>query len=107
MELINIDPIPSQPFTVPLGGNNYDIKLFSIDGHMAYDLSINDVQVIRGFKMVNDIPLLVYPHQEINGNILLSLPANEIPDYKRFGTSQFLYFLDEDETASYRLAANL
>lgn len=107
MELINIEAIPSQRFTVPLGGNNYDIKIYSIDGHMSYDLSINAVEVVTGFKLVNDVPLLPYLHQEVSGNLLLSLPENEIPDYNNFGTSQLLYYLDEEETISYRVTANL
>ena len=107
MELISIDAIPKQQFTVTLDENNYSIKIYSIDGHMSYDLSINSVSVISGFKMVNDIPLLAYKYQEVSGNILLSLPEDETPDYTKFGLSQFLYFLDEEETAEYRLAANL
>ncbi|AUG84961.1 hypothetical protein MAELSTROM_42 [Pseudoalteromonas phage Maelstrom] len=107
MESISIDAIPSQQFNISLGGNNYKIKIYSIDGHMSYDLSINSVGVISGFKLVNDVPLLPYKYQEINGNIILSLPEDEIPDYERFGLSQFLFYLDEDETIEYREAANL
>lgn len=107
MESINLDAIPSQRFTATLGGNNYEIKIYSIDGNMSYDLSVNSVQIIAGFKMVNDILLLAYPHQEINGNILLQIAEDEIPDYRRFGLSQFLFYLTEEETAAYRLAANL
>ena len=107
MDLITIDAIPSQSFTVTLGGNNYEIKIYSIDGHMSYDLSINSVQIIAGFKMVNDVLLLAYVHQEVSGNILLQIAEDEIPDYTRFGLSQFLYYLTEDETTAYRLAAGL
>ena len=107
MDLITIDAIPSQSFTVTLGGNNYEIKIYSIDGHMSYDLSINSVQIISGFKMVNDVPLLVYVHQEVSGNLLLQIAEDEIPDYKKFGLSQFLYYLTEAETTDYRLAAGL
>ena len=107
MELINLDAIPNQEFTVPLGGNNYSVKIYSIDGHMSYDLLIDAVSVIKGFKLVNDIPLLPYTYQEINGNLLLSLSEDEIPDYESFGTSQYLYYLTQDETDAYRLAANL
>lgn len=114
MQSISLRAIPSQRFTIPLGGNNYDIKIYSIDGAMAYDLDINSqrldndgVWLISGFKMVNDMPLLAYRYQEVNGNILLSLPEDEIPDYTRFGLSQFLFYLTADETAEYRLAANL
>lgn len=107
MELVSIDAIPSQQFTVTLGGNNYGIKLYSIDGHMSYDLSIDGVEIVTGFKMVNDVPLLAYRHQEINGNLLLQIPVDEIPDYTRFSISQFLFYLTESEINEYRLAADL
>jgi len=107
MESIAIDVLSSQRFTFTAGGNNYKLKIYSIDGHMSYDLFINSIEIVAGFKIVNDIPLLPYPHQEVNGNILLQIPEDEIPDYTRFGLSQFLYYLTEDETTAYRLAANL
>lgn len=107
MITIKIDAIPNQRFTVPLGGNNYDIKIYSIDGHMSYDLYVDGSVVVLGFKMVNDMPLLPYKYQEINGNIILQLPEDEIPDYTKFNSSQFLFYLNEEETEAYRLAMNL
>ena len=107
MQLVTIDPVPSQKFIVPLGGNDYSLSIYSIDGHMAYDLSIDNELIVSGFKLVNDIPLLPYRYQELNGNLLLSLPDDELPDYSKFGLSQFLYYLDAAESASYRATANL
>lgn len=107
MELVQINAVPSQKFNITLGGNKYDIKIYSIDGAMAYDMDINAVKIIRGFEMVNDVPLLPYPHQEINGNLLLQISENETPDYTRFGLSQFLYYLTADEIAAYRTVTDL
>ena len=92
---------------MPLGGNDYALSIYSIDGHMAYDLSIDSQNIVSGFKLANDIPLLPYRYQEVNGNLLLSLPDDELPDYKRFGSSQYLYYLSESEITEYRLAASL
>jgi hypothetical protein len=107
MQLINIDALPNQSFTVTLGDNNYLIKIYSIDGHMSYDLFINSIKIVAGFKMINDVLLLPYVHQEDSGNILLQISEDEIPDFTRFGLSQFLYYLTEDETSAYRLATDL
>lgn len=114
MELINLDPIPSQRFNITLGDNNYDIKIYSIDGAMAYDLDINSqrldnngVWLVSGFVMVNDVLLLPYVHQELNGNLLLALSEDDTPDYTRFGTAQFLYYLDAAETEAYRTVTRL
>ena len=99
---IQLEQIPSQQFVITLGENNYDIRIYSIVGHMAYDLSINGALIIQGFKFVNEVLMLPYPHQEINGNLLLILPDDELPDYKLFGSSQFLTYLDATETLLYR-----
>lgn len=107
MQSISISAIPSQTLSVPLGGNNYSLKLYSIGGHTSYNLSINSVEIISGFKLTNDNLLLPYRYQEVNGNLLLSVPVDEIPDYTRFSLSQFLYYLDSDETEAYRTAASL
>lgn len=107
MDLIQLAAVPSQSFNITLSGNNYALKIYSIDGAMAYDLDVNSVNVISGFTMINDVPLLVYPHQEVNGNLLLSLPESETPDYTRFGASQLLYYLTADEAAEYRAVTGI
>lgn len=114
MQLVQISAVPSQQFNITLGGNDYDIKIYSIDGAMAYDLDVNSqildnngVRLISGFKMFNDVPLLPYPHQEIDGNLLLQISEDELPDYTRFGLSQFLYYLTASESEAYRTATDL
>ena len=107
MELVTLKAISSQRFNITLSGNNYDIRIFSTEGSMACDISINGVSIISGFKMINDVPLLVYPSQEVSGNLVLSLPDDETPNYEGFGLSQFLYHLNAAETIVYRKAFEL
>jgi hypothetical protein len=99
---IQLEQIPLQKVVITLGENNYDIRIYSIVQRMAYDLTINGVIVIKGLKFVNEVLMLPYSHQEVNGNILLILPDDELPDYKLFGVSQFLTYLDASETLLYR-----
>lgn len=111
---IQLEKIPSQAFNITLGDHNYDLRIYSIDGHMAYDLDIDKQReddpvnnpdknwLINGFKLVNEVMLLPYKYQEINGNLLLVVPDNELPDYTRFESSQFLYYLTAEEAAQYR-----
>lgn len=100
--LISLEAIPNQEFTVTLGDYSYDIRIFSTNGSMAYDLSIDDEIIIQGFKFVNEILMLPYEYQELDGNLLLVVPDDELPDYENFGSTQFLIYLDADETESYR-----
>ena len=100
--LITLEATPNQEFVVTLGGYNYRIRIFSIDSAMAYDLSIDDEIIIQGFKFVNEVLMLPYEYQELNGNLLLIVPDDELPDYQNFGSTQFLAYLSADETVTYR-----
>ena len=100
---IELQNLPSQEFTITLSENEYEIRIFSIVDGMAYDLILNEKVIISGFLMVNQVLLLPYKYQEISGNLLLVVPDDEDPNYKQFGLTQFLYFLDDAETEEYRL----
>lgn len=100
--LISLEAIPNQEFSVTLGGHSYDLRIFSTVDSMAYDLSIDDEIVIQGFKFVNEVLMLPYEYQQLNGNLLLVVPEDELPDYENFGSTQFLIYLDADETEAYR-----
>ena len=99
---IKMEAVPSQLFTSTLGGNNYNIKIFSTDGAMAYDLSIDDEIIVQGFQLVNEVLMIPYKHQEVNGNLLLVVPDDETPNYKSFGVTQFLAYLTTEESEVYR-----
>lgn len=114
-ESIDLQQIPAQQFAITLGGNNYDLRIYMMDYSMAYDLDINDSRntredgswLVSGFKFVHGVPMLPYRHQEINGNLILTVPDEDEADYTMFGITQFLAYLTQEETDNYRLAAGL
>ena len=114
-ELIQLEQTPSVKFAIPLGGNNYDIRIYMLDYSMAYDIDINNGRanregnrwLIEGFKFNHEIPMLVYPHQEVNGNLLLVIPDDEEADYTKFGSTQFLVYLSQGEIDQYREAVGV
>ena len=104
MELIELDPIPNQSFIVNVGGNRYDITIREIDGLMAYDIAINETEIPKGFRFVIGQLMIPYKRLVANGNFILSTPPNEEPNYLNFGTSQFLYYLTNEEVEQYQEA---
>ncbi len=101
-EVITLTAIPSQEFNVTLGDYTYDIRIFSTGDSMAYDLSIDDEVIVQGFKFVNGVLMLPYKYMELDGNLLLIVPDDEVPDYNNFESTQFLVYLDADEAETYR-----
>jgi hypothetical protein len=102
MQTINeLRPIPNQEFNVTIGDHDYAFKFMYCGDFMAYDLSIDEVEVITGFRMVYGQPLITYRYQEVDGNFIID--TNGInPIYTEFNTTQFLRYLTSDESDSWR-----
>lgn len=102
MELIELQAIPSQEIIVTLDGNRYEIPIKDAGGFMAYGVIRNGVTILEnGNRIVNGSPLLPYKHME-SGSFSLSVPDSELPDYRQFGLTQFLYYASQEELESIR-----
>lgn len=105
MEIINnLQAIPNQSFSVNIGDYTYSFHIYFCETFLAYDLTIDDVTVVEGFRIVYGQLLIPYTYQEVDGNFVLDMPIDEDPDYESFNDTQFLQYLTQDETDEYREA---
>jgi hypothetical protein len=103
MQQINLQAVPSQEFTININGIRYDFRFKFISGSIiAYDLQIDEEYVAQGFRVTPGEMLIVYRHQEIDGNFYLFVPEDQDVDYEQLGVSQILYYLTADEVAEVR-----
>ncbi len=63
---------------------------------MTFDISINDVLVVSGCRAVAGFPLLASKYQE-NGNFVVLTANDDLPDYTKFGISQYLLYANQLE----------
>lgn len=97
MKLITIQPIPNQEVIVTLDSRRYKIQLKDADGFMTYGVVRDGVTIIEnGNRIVNGAPLLPYRHME-DGNFILDIPDDELPNYKAFQSTQFLLYASQEE----------
>ncbi len=102
METINnVQAIPNQSFTVPMGDYEYGFHFYDCDGFMAYDLTIDSETIVQGVRMVYLQPLIPYTYQEVDGNFVITTDGVD-PDYEEFNDTQFLRYLTQDESDSWR-----
>lgn len=101
METIPIKAIPNQTFTLTPDSNRYSISIQECDGSMAITISINDVEVVSASECVSGSLLIPYKYLE-NGNFTFVTTDDEIPYYEKFGISQNLVYLSQDELDSIR-----
>lgn len=102
MKLITLQQIPNQEVIVTLDGSRYKIQIKSASSFMTYGIERDGVVIIEnGNRIVNGTPLLTYKYME-SGNFVLDVPDNELPDYKKFGSTQFLIFASQEEIEAIR-----
>ena len=94
--LINLNSIPNQQFGVQIEGLFYDFTVQSFQDYSIISISEENKVLISGFLCVPHVRLIPYRYDS-KGNFIFISDNDEYPTYKKFGASQFLYFLDEND----------
>ena len=93
---IPLEAIPSQSLSIQLNNEYYDLRLHDCgNGVMTIDISVNDVVIVTGVRLVPYYPLLA-SYLEL-GNFILQTVDYEYPDWTRFGVDQYLIYANQTE----------
>ncbi len=97
MQLIELENIPNQIFNVVLNGVDYRIKIRTIQ-----DLTFMSVWQGNTVLFLNQLCTpneFVNPYKYVsaNGKLFFDCIDDEYPNYRLFGNTQKLYFLDKEE----------
>ena len=63
---------------------------------MSIDLTVNEVVLLSGARLVGNYPIIVSDYME-NGNFILQTANYEYPDYTRFAIDQYLIYASQAE----------
>lgn len=94
---LDIQALPNQQFTSDIDGHRVAITLRVAINVMVADVSLDDVVLIRGVRVVTGQPILPYPYISNWGNLVLTTQNDELPWWENFGQDQFLYYLTPAE----------
>lgn len=97
-QIIPIQTMANQQFTVFLEGSNYDITLKATNDCMSVNLIRDGVVIIQGFRVVAGTPIIPFEYLE-TGNFIFLTQNDDLPDYTKFNISQFLYYYSTAELA--------
>jgi hypothetical protein len=100
MQTIDIQPLPNQEFTIDLNGQRVDLAFRTAINTMVADVTVDDVVMLRGVRLVAGEPVIPYPYLSTWGNLVVVTAADELPWWEQFGVSQALYYLTPDEMAT-------
>lgn len=102
MQIVPLQQLINQAFTITLESAKYDISLRTI-GDLTYaSIARDNIDLIDGVKCVPFRPLL-YPYQEgAGGNFSFYTLNDEYPLYSSFGLTHFLLYATAAELATLR-----
>ena len=96
MREININAVPNQRIDVSVGGVTWRIEIKAITGGMAASVWADNELLISGTRILDNSLILPFKYLSIHGNFIIDSGGNPI-DWRLFGRSQSLYFIDLDE----------
>ena len=97
-EIIPIDSVPNQNFSIVLDNNRYDISLKSSKTSTFATVTRDEVVLIQNVRCLGGTPLIPYRYLQADaGNFAFDTPNEQIPYYTNFGDTQFLVYLHATE----------
>ena len=96
MREIMLQAVPNQRIDVSVGGVAWRIEIKSVTGGMAASVWADNEMLISGTRVLANILILPFKHLAIYGNFIIDCGGNPI-DWRLFGRSQALYFIEPDE----------
>lgn len=100
---LELAAIPNQTLSAKLAGGLFSITIKAVDGVMVADVSRDNVVILRGSRIVAGTPIVPYKYLEV-GNFAIITEDGDLPDYTKFGDSQFLIYATPSELAEIRAA---
>ena len=100
-QLIDLQPVPNQRITTTLDGNRYVMTFKNTNDVMSVTIVRNDNIVFTNLRTVAETPIIPYRFQE-QGNFIFETENDELPDYRRFGDTQFLIYASQSELEGFR-----
>lgn len=104
MQIIPIQAIPNQAFTIVLDSNQWDFIIKTTNGVVSVSLTLNNNVIIQNVRAVSGGLIIPYQYLEA-GNFLFLTQSFQLPDYTQFGITQTLVYLTAAELAIRRESA--
>ena len=98
MRLIPLQATANQQLSFTQDGNRWVVTIKQAVTSMVADVSINEVVIISGVRIMGDDFVLPYPYIGIEqGNLMLTVEQDALPDWQQFSATQRLYYWTPDE----------
>lgn len=98
---IALQAVANQQFTIQLDGARYDLTIKETSGCMSATILRDGVTLLSMVRIVAGAPLIPYAYQQ-DGNFVITVLDEQLPDWPLFGVSQFLVYVSAAEIEALR-----
>lgn len=101
MRVVSLAAIANQSFTVALDQVRWVLAVKDVGGVMTCDITRDGEELLAGTRVLAGEPIIPYDYLQA-GNFLFVVGADTLPDWRQFGTTQFLVYLSAVEITALR-----
>lgn len=94
---IDVQQIPNQEFIREVNNVRYNIKIRTFQGITLMDISADDVILKRSVRVCPNVPIIPYKYLTKGGNFVFVCINGDYPHYSKFGITQQLVYLTDEE----------
>lgn len=100
-EIVPVDVLPNQTLEIVFDTQRYRLRLHEINGNMAIDVVLNNVDIVRGMIVPASALLIQYRYlRGAGGDFAFITQDDQLPYYTEFGKTQFLVYYEPTELAA-------
>jgi len=93
MQIIPLQPVPSQNLSIVLGGQNCDISVYTLSTGLYFDLMSNGVQICSTRLCVNGVDIIRNKSAGFIGDFtFIDVIGIDNPSYTELGTRYILVY---------------
>ena len=97
MRTVPIESLPNQQLSINVNDDRFVIRLKVATSSMIADVYCNDEAVILGQRIAVGTPIIPYDYLCAQGNFILIVDGEDLPDWQKFGVSQQLLYVSPGE----------
>lgn len=100
---VPLEAIPNQAFSIQLEETRYNLRFRDLGEIMSVDISIDDVEILVGHRVVSAGILIPFQYLEgSGGNFIFETELGDIPFWTKFEITQTLFYLTAAELEEFR-----
>lgn len=100
MRVVPIGALPNQELSINVDNRRWTLRIKIGREAMCADVYLDDQPIVLGQRIAVGTPVIPYEYLGTQGNFILIVDGEELPDWQQFGITQQLLYVSPGELAT-------